>query len=222
MGRIMDVRLRIPIPNERSKETFAFAASICKIGPGCLLGSVSIPVEKKGFAMKKLLAVALLLVMGQGLAAVAAEPPQEPGPFKSGNKALGTWKHVVSGKASPITNDKTTTETTLVSKPVVNGWYIESVTVDGPNPSMSLTAGDPAGNGVRVWLFAQNNVVTLSGKINDAGVITSLSGKDQYGNAAELTEKWIDDDHREGTFIVKSKDGAVLIDVSSRLSRVSK
>jgi hypothetical protein len=171
--------------------------------------------------MKTILALVPSLIVAQALAVVAAEPPQKPGPFVAGNKAIGTWKQVTSGKASPFTNDKTTTESKSVAKAIVNGWFLEGSIEDGPNSSKSLAAIDPDGKGMRVWLFAQGNVVTLAGKIDDE-TTTHLSGTDQYGNTAELTDKWIDNEHREGTFIVKSLDGNVLIDVTTKLSRIDK
>lgn len=135
-----------------------------------------------------------------------------------GNRSIGAWKQVTSGKASPFTEDKTTTEWKLTTKAILNGWYLESSTDGGL--TKTLHAIDPDGKSMRYWLFTQGNVVTLSGKIDEDGNAVQLSGTDQYGSRAEMTNKWIDNDHMEGTFIIKSKDGKILIDVSTKLSRI--
>lgn len=147
----------------------------------------------------------------------AADPA---GPFAKGNKAIGQWKQVMTGKLSPFSEEKSTQETTLTSTPAINGWYIETSSTGWPGMSTSLMSIEPDGKSLKLWSFAQNNVLTMAGTTD--GTLTRLSGTDQYGGIVELSDKWIDDDHREGRFTLKSKDGVTLIDLIQKVTRVGK
>jgi hypothetical protein len=158
-----------------------------------------------------------VLVLGCGLVQ-AAEPAAAPaGVFANGNKGIGTWKVTSTGKLSASSEAKYTTESTVTTRAIVNGWYLES-TGEGAVPSQNVV-GAGADGIIRMWLFAPGDMITLSGKSD--GKHTQLAGTDQYGSTAEYKETWLDDDHREGTFTLKA-NGKALIDTQMKLERVKK
>lgn len=145
---------------------------------------------------------------------------QGPGPFK-GNRGIGTWETTNTGKLNPFEDKRETKTQTVITREVVDGWYLETTTKDGDRiVSIALTTGDAKLGELRNWTFVTGNVVTATGTWDEKTQTMTFTGKDQYGNSIESVTKWPDDDHNEGSVVLKNPAGVAIIDFKSKSHRI--
>jgi hypothetical protein len=151
---------------------------------------------------------------------INAQQPVAPGPFK-GNRDAGSWEITTAQKILPASDERTTTKGTIETKVLLDGWFIESEAKYGDQAvAKSIVTADRDLKEFKFWYFlAVNNVLTTTGKWDDATQTLTAAGSDAYGNSVFTSDHRVNDDKRELTLVIKTKDGVVLVDQKHTLDR---